>query len=272
MIRTLLLALAVLCAPHVLFAQASTSIHLTLGNPSQAKPDKSQRTNYLLVNEEWACSYNVETGGPNWVSWHLSIDDLGNADRAGLDFTVDPDLPDEFPAITGALYAGSGFDKGHGCPFADRTRTRAAGKRTFTTANCGPQAPVLNRGQIGVVEDLRREAARDGNELFIVIGPAGSGGRGEHGYRLSIGTAERRVNVPALWWASWISIPAKRGNALSRITKASEIHSVIFRNDQDQADNWRQATSTARDIEQLTELDLFDLLPDDVERALEIRR
>lgn len=271
--RRLIFITILLCGGKTCLAQADVSPHLTFGNPSRAQADKAARTNYLLVTDEWACSYNADLGGPNWVSWRLSVDDLGHADRTGLDFIVDPDLPGDFPHITSALYVGSGFDKGHGCPSFDRAATRLRQKRTFSTANCLAQAPVLNRGWWSVIEDLRRELAKQGNVLFIIVGPAGSGGRGEAGYRLSIGTPDRRVTVPALCWAVWLVIPDRRGNPLTRVTRTTEVRAVIFRNDQVQPDDWHEALVSVDDVEQLVpDLDLFDLLPNDVERVLEAKR
>ena len=50
------------------------SIHLTLGNPSNATGSVNNPTNFLMLKSQYALSYNRDRGEPNWVSWHLSTD------------------------------------------------------------------------------------------------------------------------------------------------------------------------------------------------------
>jgi hypothetical protein len=49
------------------------SVHLTFGNPNGATADINQPNNYLMEKPEFTLSYNRDKGGPNWVSWHLSM-------------------------------------------------------------------------------------------------------------------------------------------------------------------------------------------------------
>jgi len=61
--------------------QESVSVHLTLGNPSDATEDVTNKDNFLMVKPQYALSYNDTKGGPNWVSWHLQASDIGNEPR-----------------------------------------------------------------------------------------------------------------------------------------------------------------------------------------------
>src|SRR5437016_2550128 len=71
--------------------QDSVSIHLTLGNPSGATDNTSNKDNFLMVKVQYALSFNNTKGGPNWVSWHLQASDIG--DQARGDFHPDDSLP-----------------------------------------------------------------------------------------------------------------------------------------------------------------------------------
>jgi hypothetical protein len=73
-------------------AAPSASVHLTMGNPSNATPDVNQPTNYLLVKEGYALAYHRDRGTPVWTSWHLDPTWLGSAPRQN-DFRNDPSLP-----------------------------------------------------------------------------------------------------------------------------------------------------------------------------------
>ena len=61
---TLLVILAAGLAAQVL----ASSPHLTLGNPSQATADTSQKDNFLMEKPFFALSYNNSKATPNWVS------------------------------------------------------------------------------------------------------------------------------------------------------------------------------------------------------------
>lgn len=83
-------------------------------------------------------------GTPNWVAWHLQSEDMGSAPRQD-DFRSDNTLPSAWYRVVSTSYSGSGFDRGHNCPSADRTSTIAANSSTFYMTNMIPQAPTLNQ-------------------------------------------------------------------------------------------------------------------------------
>lgn len=252
-------------------AQSSLSVHLTMGNPSQARADESDRENFLIVHQQWAASWNSRLGHPNWVSWRLAADDLGEADRSKMHFDPDPEVPQDWPRIGRGLYAKTGFDLGHLCPAADRSLRMFDMKFTFLTTNCVPQAPQLNRGVWERMEAYRRERAGAGKELYIVAGPAGRGGRGSKGYAQEIGDDRRRVNVPAYCWAAWLELDDRDGDDLARVTGETTVNAVIFHNDDEVRPAWQNALHSVRDVEQLTGFDLFDLVPRDAQHSLEGR-
>src|SRR5437588_479283 len=91
--------------------------HLKMGNPSQARDDAKDHDNYLMKKEHFALSYHNSKGTPNWVSWRLVKEDLGDAPR--VPFYPDTTLPQGFFRVTPKDYTGSGFDRGHMCPHSD---------------------------------------------------------------------------------------------------------------------------------------------------------
>lgn len=54
-------------APLASHVQESVNLHLTLGNPSDAKVDAGDKDNHLLVKPQFVFSYNDSRGVPNWV-------------------------------------------------------------------------------------------------------------------------------------------------------------------------------------------------------------
>src|SRR4051812_37001003 len=55
--------------------------HLLLGNPSKATADETNKDNFLMKKEFFALSYNNKKGTPNWVSWVLTKDTIGDKAR-----------------------------------------------------------------------------------------------------------------------------------------------------------------------------------------------
>src|SRR5262249_48817452 len=105
--------------------------NLRWGNPSRAREDRADRDNYLMNRKYFVLSYNDTKGTPNWVSWRVAKEDLGNVPRNNQPFRPDPDLPPGFKKVLPSDYTGTGFDRGHMCPFGDRNGSEEAASATF---------------------------------------------------------------------------------------------------------------------------------------------
>ena len=115
------LTLALSCLLLVGLPAYAADVDLLMGNPSQASPDPSQKDNFLMNKEFFALSYNNSKGTPNWVSWHLTKEDFGDAPRK-RQFDPDDTLPSGFTKITHRDYTNSGFDRATCAPTATGTR------------------------------------------------------------------------------------------------------------------------------------------------------
>jgi endonuclease G len=146
---------------------AALSRHTTLGIPSPAS--SSDANNFLSVKSGYVVSYNGSRKVPNWVSWELNTSYLGSTARQD-DFRVDDTFPASEPQASLADYSGSGYDRGHMCPSADRTLTVAANQQTFFLTNMVPQAANNNQGPWAVMENDLRAITQTGKELFIISG------------------------------------------------------------------------------------------------------
>src|SRR5438132_8020381 len=120
--RLVLPLLALLWAASALSAQQPNR-NVRFGLPSPAKADPRQREDYLIERPQYVLSYNAKTRTPNWVSWRLRKEDIGQASRAP--FQPDPDLPKGIARVASGVYTGAGFDRGHMCPAKDRSADQA---------------------------------------------------------------------------------------------------------------------------------------------------
>jgi len=203
--------------------------HILPGNPTNAQTNASYTTNYLKDYGYYKISYNSAMGTPNWVAWHLQSEDLGSAPRQD-DFRSDNTLPSAWYRVVSTSYSGSGFDRGHNCPSADRTSTIAANSSTFYMTNMIPQAPTLNQGPWAGLEDhIRANMIGSSNEAWIHMGNYGNGGGvGSNGQFSVIDNG--KVRVPSKVWKVVVVIP--KGNSdISRMDRNATILCVSMPND-----------------------------------------
>ncbi|WP_460923062.1 DNA/RNA non-specific endonuclease [Pontibacter brevis] len=245
----------------------SVSEHVALGNPSNATAEVSDFNNYLMVKPQYVLSYSRDRGTPNWVSWHLSEDWLGAAPRQD-DFRADMTLPADWYRVGASAYTGSGFDRGHNTPSADRTRTEEDNSATFLTTNIIPQAPNNNRNTWANLEDYTRDLVDEGMEAYVIMGNYGIGGIGSEGAANTIDNG--RVTVPKNIWKVIVVLP-EGDNDLSRIDASTRVIAVNTTNVNTVDSDWGIYRTSVDAIEQATGYDLLSALPDQIENSLEAR-
>lgn len=241
--------------------------NLGLGNPSNAIVDIINENNYLMTLPQYAMSYNRNTATANWVSWHLNNAWLGDTPRQD-DFRANPDLPSGWYQVHEYSYSGSGFDRGHLCPSADRDASVEDNSATFLMTNMVPQAPQQNQQIWRLLEEYCRSLAAAGNELYIVSGPRGSGGIGSNG-GVSQTVDGGKVRVPSSVWKTIVVLP-NGSNDLSRINASTRVIAVDIPNTQQVGNNsWGDYRISVDELEDLTGFDFFNLLPLEVQQAIE---
>jgi endonuclease G, mitochondrial len=235
------------------------SVHLLLGNPSNAVADSANANNYLNIRPQYAMSYNREKGGPNWVSWHLAASDLGDVDRCDC-FAPDALLPSGWQ-IRPNDYQGSGYDRGHLCPSGDRTDSRDNNAPTFVMSNMLPQTAELNRHVWEKLESYSRSQVKAGDELYIIAGGYGEQER-----------IKGKVVVPTHCWKIVLSLPEGQGD-LSRIDEDTRVIAVDIPNEKGiEADTWQKYIVTVNDLERSTGYRFFTALPPNLQTALKAKR
>jgi len=244
-------------------------VHLTIGNPSGAVASIANPDNYLMQKPEYAMSYNRDFGRPNWVSWHLSDEWVGTLTRVDT-FRPDPAVPPDWYRVQAFDFAGSGFDRGHMTPKADRDKETSIpiNQATFLMSNMVAQAPDNNQGPWAALEsDLR--ALLPANELYIVAGGAGTGGTGSNG-GVTTTLADGHVTVPAQTWKVALVVPKGDGDDVSRVTCATRTIAVVMPNTQGIRDTpWQNFLTSVDAVETLTGYDLFSNLPAPIQGCVE---
>lgn len=241
------------------------SPHLLLGNPSGATIFNAK--DYLISRPQYALSYNRDKGIPNWASWQLNQNWLGQLPRPP--FEPDLSLPSGWYQVKPSDYTGTGFDRGHLIPAADRNKSEADSKAVFLMTNILPQAPDNNQGPWERLESYCRELARQGKELYIIAGSSGEGGIGMKGKRTAI--ASGKITVPEWLWKI-VVVLNQPGLGVESITAETPIIAVIMPNQQGiKETEWKSYRTSIDAIEQLTGYDFLSTVPDSIQAVLEAK-
>ena len=246
----------------------SSNINLAMGNPSGATANTAFPDNYLLDKPQYVMSYNRSRATSNWVSWYLSSSSRGSAPRQN-DFRADNTLPSGWYQVNENDYSGSGFDRGHMTPSADRTSTIADNSATFFMTNMVPQAPGNNQGPWEKLESYLRTQidANGGQEIYIIAGSYGVGGTGSSGTANTI--AGGKVTVPAYTYK--IAIILSNGtDDVNRVTTTTRVIAVIMPNiDSIRPNDWRPYRTSVDAIEAITGYNYLSNVPQSIQDIIE---
>jgi len=240
--------------------------NLLFGNPSNAS--SLSNDNFLLDQSYYVESYSGSRGTPNWVSWHLDATNISNAASRQDNFAGFIGLPQNLFVVQSNSYSGSGFDRGHNIPSADRTSSVNANSATFLMTNMIPQAPQNNQKTWANLENYLRAKVLEGNEVYIIMGSYGIGGTGSNGTASTI--AGGKVTVPSNVWKVAVIIPTGNGD-LSRVSATTRVIAVNTPNVNTIDSDWKKYRVTVRSIEAATGYNLLSGLPLSIQDVIETK-
>ena len=233
-------------------ATINASLQMQLGNPSNASTDTNNHDHYLIQRPVEAIDYNDNQGQPNWASWDLTASDVGSSGRSDA-WASDTNLPAGFYIVPINPFSGSGYDRGHMCPSADRTDNSTDNEMVFLMSNIIPQASLQNQGIWANFETYCRQTLlTGGKELLIICGP-------------SLFTSNRlnngHVAIPAYTWKIVVVLPPGTGPATNRISATNQVIALRIPNTDDVGgDPWQNYRTNVIAIENDTGFTFFTAL------------
>lgn len=241
-------------------ALIDAALQMQLGNPSGATADTNNYHHYLIQRPVEALDYNATRGLPNWVSWNFTSADVSNAVARSPVYFTDTNLPPNFYRVTSADYAGSGWDRGHLCPSADRLNSRENNDMVFLMSNIMPQASSQNSGVWAQLEGDCRKIASTNNEMLIICGPSQFTGDT---------IASGRVAVPGHTWKIAVVVPLGSGSALDRIDYSTRVIAVTIPNSNSVGSTpWTNFLTSVNELETETGFTFFTALPPNLAAVL----
>ena len=215
--------------------------NLTLGVPGPSDT--------LIEREGYALGYIEKHEQPAWVQYVLTADEVSRAmvNRSD-DFRADPYVPTG--SATPQDYTRSGYDRGHLAPAADMAYSARTMSESFYMSNMSPQAPQFNRGIWSKLEKLVRHFATREKRIVVVTGP--------------ILSAEKAITIGA----NKVSVPQYYYKAIYDTTPPEKMIAFVMPNEGSNAD-LRTFVVTVDDVEVMTGLDFFSLVPQPLQEQLE---
>jgi endonuclease G len=253
-VRALICAVACWCLADPALARLGPEYQIALGNPDGASTNPASLTKFLINQRaQYAISYNNDTHQPNWVGWSYSLDDDGVQARTDA-WAVEELLPTNFLVIS-TNYFGGGWDRGHMCPSADRTKDFTNNQVTFRMSNIIPQAAQNNQGLWADFEAYCRKLAIGGNEVLITSGPAQF-----NGTTLS----NSPVAIPGSVWKIAVVVPGADSAtpANQRITTSARVIAILTPNTSTGLGTWQSYITSVEQVEDVTGFDFFSAITD----------
>ena len=203
-----------------------------------------------IVNREgYALGFSVRHRQALWVTYRMTGEEASaaNVSRRGHKFYTDCEVSG---CATLADYKASGYDRGHLAPAGDMKFSERAMLESFSLANASPQVKSFNCGVWHRLETLTRKFAIREKSLFVVTGP--------------IFDAEEVSRIGA----SKVSVPKAFYKVIFDETPPMKMIGFIIPNKGVECPISSFAV-TVDEVEQVTGLDFFSALPDEIETDLE---
>lgn len=210
---------------------------------------------------EWDCDKRAQ----RWTCYQMyNANSVTNWNRnywydtewRGDPFQEDKALPEAYRTKL-TDYRGTGFNRGHICPSADRLCSKEANEQTFYLSNMQPQWYAFNAGVWEKMEERVRKWNTSGFRDTLYVCKGGTIDRSDY-----------------LIESSRIGIPVPRYFFMAILCKNAEGYKAIafwveHKNEDHSTDNLRDYAISIDELEKKTGIDFFCNLPDATENRVE---
>lgn len=219
----------------------------------------------VQCREAMTLSFHHEKRVPNWVQHDISPKSItGKANRKTMGFRRDTFI---INSPSPADYTRSGYDRGHLAPAADFKSNPDQMRQSFLMSNVAPQVGQgFNRDIWRLLEEYLRQRVRENNAQATII--TGTLFKKDNGQAKTIGSEKNlgtgKIAIPDYFYKIYLN--RESGVALAFLM-ANEKHTT--KKAPQTLSRFRKYQVTIDYLEQLTGLDFFCNLPDELETKLE---
>lgn len=206
-------------------------------------------TNEVVDHKYYTLSYSEKYEQAEWVAYETDLTRLSKNVERTDNFRQDRDISSGSATLDD--YSGSGYDRGHLVPAGDMHFSRDAMSRSFLMSNISPQNRSFNRGVWRELEEQVRDWTRGYKHLYVVTGPVLT-------QRSKARIGDNDVAVPRSFYKVLLDY------------NKPELKAVGFVIPNEKSDKPLDYYAMSIDeVEELTGLDFFPNLPDDIEQKIE---
>jgi len=233
--------LIILFLPNLIFSQSTS---LDLKNYEEFMP--TSNCGEIIHYKYYSVSFCEDDRISEWSIYYMTPDRIGISKRTN-DFRQDTSLHHRDASLKD--YKGSGFDRGHLVPAADMSLDKERMSQTFFMTNITPQDPSLNRGMLNSLESQVRSWIYDLDTIVVITGCVDTSSKHQ-----TIG--DGKVRVPEFFYKVLIDV--------------NRMKSIAFFLPNEKAENsLYDYVCSIEYLEEVTGLDFFYKLPDDIEESFE---
>lgn len=228
---------------------------------------KDAGKNFVVVHKtndaygvNFALEWDIEKKSQRWSCYQMRKGYKGNAGRYDTQhgYPYDPVLEEKGYYLEGDYFYGSGFDHGHICPSADRQYSKEANKQTFYLSNMQPQYNKFNAGIWQKLESRIRKAWTPSNDKDILYVCKGGTIDNEN---YIIKRIKGKLIAPKYFFCALLLHNSMGYRAIGFwMENTVEDHT---------SDNLKMYVKSIDELEQLTGIDFFCNLPDNIENKVE---
>lgn len=201
--------------------------------------------------QRWTCyEMDARTSTKNWNRKNWDTTSWG-----GDPFQEDKDIPEQY-RTTLDDYHGSGYDRGHICPSADRLNSKDANEQTFYLSNMQPQVNGFNTGVWATMESQLRtvwNTSKYRDMLYVC-----KGGTIDKSSQIA-GYAKNKLIVPKYFFAAILAVKDGQYKAIG----------LWFEHKKNNDKHLSNYVVSIDELEKLTGIDFFCNLPDKTEKKVE---
>ncbi len=205
-------------------------------------------TGSIIMHSNYSLSYSEKHEQAEWVAYELKKEHLSDNDFKRPYFEKDKKVRSS--SADWRNYKNSGYDRGHLCPAGDRKFSYEAFEETFLTSNVTPQNHEFNSGIWNKLEQKVRYWARSYDSVYVVTGGVLSQNLKSIGYEA--------VTVPKYFYKVILKGGSKNPKMIAFLMPHQDSNAAL-----------KEFVVPADKIEQLTGIDFFPSLEDQVEEKLE---
>lgn len=208
-------------------------------------------TGELIHHMHYSLSYVEEHEQPEWVAYYLSPEKLQRVVKRKDSFKPDPKV--STGSATYADYkAAKEYDAGHLLPCRQMQFDCEAMSETFYMSNMSPQHWQFNQQKWSFLEKLERNMAYRNAGIYVITGPVLTSIQGK------IGIANK-ISIPNYYYKIFLKYTEEEKKAIAFLLPNRK-----------ESTPFQEYVVSVDSLEELTGLDFFPGLPDDIEGQLEL--